>query len=91
MKQCIRIGIRHNLFYLLMLILFNFLRNVDLIALDKVFKFNTSMIFVILMFFGEFFAGLIIYIYQNNFCEKIIIFQNLNIYLKHWNYFLVVF
>ena len=67
MKQCIRIGIRHNLIYLLMLIIFNFIRKVDLIVLDKVFEFNTSMIFVILMILGEFLAGLIICIYQASF------------------------
>jgi len=67
MKQCIRIGIRHNLIYLLMLIIFNFLRKVDLIVLDKIFEFNVSMIFIIFMFFGELLAGLIIYMYQISF------------------------
>jgi len=67
MKQWIKIGLRHNLIYLLMLILFNFLRKVDLIVLDKIFEFNTSMIFIILMFFGEFLSGLIIYKYQISF------------------------
>ena len=67
MKQCIRIGIRRNLIYLLMLIIFNFLRKVDIIILDKIFEFNTSMIFIILMFFGEFLVGLIIYKYQISF------------------------
>ena len=67
MKQCIRIGIRRNLIYLLMLIIFNFLRKVDIIILDKIFEFNTSMIFIILMFFGEFLVGLIIYRYQISF------------------------
>ena len=70
MKQCIRIGIRHNLIYLLMLIIFNFLRKVDLIVLDKVFDFNSSIIFVIFMFLGEFFAGLIISIYQASFFTR---------------------
>jgi len=70
MKQCIRIGIRHNLIYLLMLIIFNFLRKVDLIVLDKVFGFNSSIIFVIFMFLGEFFAGLIISLYQASFFTR---------------------
>ena len=64
MKQCIKIGIRHNLIYLLMLIIFNFLRKVDLIVLDRVYEFNSSTIFTFLMFLGEFLAGLIIYKYQ---------------------------
>ena len=67
MKQCIRIGIRRNLIYLLMLIIFNFFRKVDLIVLDKVFNLNITMIFIILMFFGEFLSGLIIYKYQISF------------------------
>jgi len=67
MTQWIKIGLRYNLIYLLMLILFNFLRKVDLIVLDVIFEFNTSMIFIILMFFGEFLAGLIIYRYQISF------------------------
>ena len=70
MKQCIRIGIRHNLIYLLMLIIFNFLRKVDLIVLEKVFELNSSIIFVIFMFLGEFFAGLIISIYQASFFTR---------------------
>jgi len=64
MKQWIKIGLRHNLIYLLMLILFNSLRKIDLFVLDKIFEFKISMIFIILMFFGEFLAGLIICIYQ---------------------------
>ena len=70
MKQCIKIGIRHNLIYLLMLIILNFLRKVDLIVLDKVFKLKISIIFINLMFLGEFLAGLIIYKYQISYLPK---------------------
>ena len=67
MKEWIKIGLRHNLIYILMLIIFNFIRKVDLIVLDKIFEFNTSMLFIIIMFSGEFLAGLIIYKYQIGF------------------------
>ena len=70
MKQCIKIGIRNNLIYLLMLIIFNFLRKVDFIVLDKVFELKISIIFTFLMFLGEFLAGLIIYKYQISFLQN---------------------
>ena len=64
MKQWIKIGLRKNLIYFLMLILFNFLRKVDLMILDKKFNFYSSRLFIVIMFLGEFLFGLIIYKYQ---------------------------
>ena len=70
MKGCIKIGLRNNLIYILMLIIFNLIRNVDIILLDQIFEFNSSLIFIIFMFNGEFLAGLIIYKYQISFLPK---------------------
>ena len=67
MKGWIKIGLRNNLIYILMLIIFNLLRKIDLIVLDRVFEFNSSILFNIFMFSGEFLAGLIIYRYQISF------------------------
>ena len=63
----IKIGLRNNLFYLLMLIIFNFLRNVDLIVMTKLTGLNSSLLLTILMFLGEFIAGFSIFIYQVSF------------------------
>ena len=70
MKGCIKIGLRNNLIYILMLIIFNLIRNIDIILLDQIFEFNSSLLFIIFMFIGEFLAGLIIYKYQISFLPK---------------------
>jgi len=66
----IKIGIRQNLFYLLMLIIFNFLRNVDSIIIDQVVGLKSSLFPTFLMFLGEFMAGITIYFYQMRFLRK---------------------
>ena len=66
----IKIGLRNNLFYLLMLTIFNFLRKIDLIIMDKVIGLKASLILTFLMFLGEFIAGLIVYLYQKSFFRE---------------------
>ena len=66
----IKIGIRHNLFYLLMLIIFNFLRNIDSIIIDQVVGLKSSLFLTFLMFLGEFLAGITIYSYQMKFLRE---------------------
>lgn len=66
----IRIGIRQNLFYLLMLIIFTFIRNIDSIVIDQVVGLKSSLFHTFLMFFGEFLAGITIYSYQLRFLRK---------------------
>ena len=70
MKGWIKIGLRNNLIYILMLIVFNLFRNIDIILLDQIFEFKTSLLFIIFMFIGELLAGLIIYKYQISFLPK---------------------
>ena len=66
----IKIGFRNNLFYLLMLIIFNFLRKIDSIIMDKIIGLSGTLLLTFLMFLGEFIAGLSIFIYQISFFPK---------------------
>ena len=66
----LKIGLRNNLLYLLMLTIFTFFRKVDLIMMNQIIGFKSSLLLTFLMFFGEFFAGIIIYLYQISFFKK---------------------
>ena len=66
MSKFIHIATRRNLFYLLSLIIHYYLRKADLIIINTEYEFNDSLIFTLLMLWGEFFGGLAIF-YQNNF------------------------
>ena len=66
----IKIGFRPNLIYLLMLIIFNFLRKIDSIVMDKVLEFDSSILFTLIMFLGEFITGFILYTYEIRFLSK---------------------
>ena len=70
MSKLILISIRRNLYYIINLIIHYYLRKVDLIIINTKFQFNDSLIFTFLMFFGEFFAGLSIFLYQHIFLKK---------------------
>ena len=78
MGKFIHISIRRNLLYLVNLIIFYYLRKVDLIIINTKFNFNDSLIFTLLMFFGEFFAGLAIQLYQTFFIKEEIANKNTN-------------
>ena len=66
----IKIGIRKNLIYPLMLIIFNFFRKIDTIIISKILEFESSLIMALLMFIGEFIAGLTIFLYELSFLPK---------------------
>ena len=70
MVKLIYISIRRNLYYIINLLIHYYLRKVDLIIINTKFQFNDSLIFTFLMFFGEFFAGLSIFLYQHIFLKK---------------------
>ena len=70
MAKLIHISIRRNLYYIINLLIHYYLRKVDLIIINAKFQFNDSLIFTFLMFFGEFFAGLSIFLYQHIFLKK---------------------
>ena len=64
-----KFALRNNLKYPLELLIFSFLRDLDNILIDYFFNFD-SLIYMSLMFLGEFFFGLIIYLYQTHFLNK---------------------
>ena len=66
----IRISIRKNLIYLLLLFISYTLRRIVIILLDKIFGLDNSLIFSFLMVIGEIIGGIIIYLYQCNFNKK---------------------
>ena len=66
-RKCpIRFDWRRNLIYPIQLLIWTFLRKVDVILLDSLFGFSRSLLFTLIMFLGEFFAGLILYIHQKD-------------------------
>ena len=64
-----KFALRNNLKYPLELLIFSYLRDLDNILIDYFFNFD-SLIYMSLMFLGEFFFGLIIYLYQTHFLNK---------------------
>ena len=62
----IKIGLRHNLIYLLMLIIFNFARKIDSIIMDQLLKFDSSLLLTLIMFLSEFITGCILFVYAIN-------------------------
>ena len=70
-RKCpIRFDWRRNLIYPIQLLIWTFLRKVDVILLDSLFDFSRSLLFTLIMFLGEFFAGLILYIHQKRFMKR---------------------
>ena len=62
--KLIKIGIRNNLLYPLLSIIFFFSREVNSIVMSKLTGFDDFFIFTFLMFLSEFISGIIIYSYQ---------------------------
>ena len=69
-KNLIRFTSRPNLKYPLLATFYFSIRNIETMFLDKYFNFGDPLIFTILMFIGEFFAGLIVYLCQKKFVKK---------------------
>ena len=65
----IKFALRNNLKYPLELLIFNVIRDTESQLIDYFFNFD-SLIYMSLMFLGEFFFGLIIYLYQTSFLNK---------------------
>jgi hypothetical protein len=66
----IKIGLRNNLLYPLLLIIFTFVRRILSVIISELLEFASSLSFLaLLMFFSEFIVGLIIYIYQLKFLK----------------------
>ena len=61
---------RPNIIYLIQLIIWNVLRKIEKTIISEVFEFNDSSLFSLLMFTGEFLAGLIVSRYQKHSLAK---------------------
>ena len=70
MKKLIKFATRPNLKYPLQYLLYGELRDVESILLDEYLNFSDSLLFTPLMFMGEFFGGLIVFLYQKKFVRK---------------------
>ena len=53
-----------------MLIIFTFCRKIDSIIMNKIFDFDSSLLLTLLMFLGEFSAGLSLYFYEKRFLSR---------------------
>lgn len=53
----IKIGIRKNLFYPMMIIIYSFARKVDTIIMNKTLKFESSSLLTLVMFISELLSG----------------------------------
>lgn len=67
----IKISLRGNSIYIIQLFIYYYLRRIDSTLIKRIFNFQDSLIFTLLMHFGEFFGGLASYIYQNTFLKTI--------------------
>ena len=66
----IKFACRRNLIYPLQLLIWNTLRDAENILVKHFFDFKNSEISALLMFLGEFIAGLIFYLYNKKFLGK---------------------
>ena len=63
----IKLSIRRNLIHLIYLLVWTNIRKVETIIIRQSLGFSASTLYILLMFIGEFLAGLIIYLYQIKF------------------------
>ena len=61
----IKFAWRSNLLYPIHSILWTFARKMDILLLDIIFHFSANIFFTLIMFFAEFFTGLLCYYIQN--------------------------
>ena len=79
--KIIKIGIRHNLLYPMMAIIFGFFGDLDSIIIQEILHFSNKFIFAAAIFLSEFIFGSFFYIYQKKLLsiEKHIINKKENI------------
>ena len=70
MVKVIKFALRPNLKYPFQLIIWHLLRKLETILISYLFNFGDSLVYIPLMFIGEFLSGLIFYNYQNKFFKK---------------------
>ena len=69
-KKLIKISLRHNSIYPFQYLIWTLLRDVETTLISYFFNLGYLLIYTPLMFFGEFLAGLIFYLYQKKFLSK---------------------
>ena len=63
MKKMLKFALRRNLIFPLQLLLWNSVRDVEIFLIDYFFDYRDAIFYSLLMFLGEFIAGLIFYLY----------------------------
>lgn len=66
----IKLAGRHNIIYIIQLVIWSNIRTIDIILLGYFFNFKASSIFTPLMFLGEFTSGAIVYRYQSKYLRN---------------------
>jgi len=69
-KKIIKFSVRPNLKYPFQYLMYNIIREIESILIFKFLDFTDLFIFTIMMFAGEFFSGLIVFLYQKKFVNK---------------------
>ena len=70
MKKIIGFSSRPNLKHPIQYYIYSFLWDIETTLLKTYLAYNDSLMFTPLMFIGEFFAGLIVFLYQKKFVNK---------------------
>ena len=70
MAKIITFATRPNLIYPLQSLIYTVLRDLEVTLIEKLLNFSDSLVYTLLMFIGEFFAGLIVFLYQKKFVDK---------------------
>ena len=66
----IKITGRHNVIYIIQLVIWSNIRTIDKIILSHLYNFNKSAIFTVLMFLGELTSGALVCKYQSKYLRK---------------------
>ena len=66
----LKFSFRKNSIYIVQLIIYYNVRKIIKNIINKYFSINCSLLFTYLMYFGEFFVGLCVYLYQKTFLRK---------------------
>ena len=66
----IKLGIRRNLFYPIILFICDFLRKIDSYAISDYYTFKYPILLILIMFVSEFVTGLSLFLYQKNYLTK---------------------
>ena len=72
-NKIIRFTARPNLKYPLQAIIYFAIRNIESNLISQFLKFSDQLLFTNIMFIGELFAGLIVYLYQKKFVKKTLV------------------